>query len=220
MGTLVTLDTPWPALVEGLLRRHGVTVSLAQAEHALRAEIAYYRAHHHEGADHGTLRALRLRCAEALRDALPAAAAEIPVEELLGTLLGALRFRAFPDAAPALAELRGAGVRLVVVSNWDVSLHDVLAESGLSALLDDIVTSAEVGVAKPAAEMFSAGLRAAGGIEPSRAMHVGDDLAHDVEGARALGIGAVLICRDGEGRAPAGVPVISTLAELPALVHV
>ena len=42
-----------------------------------------------------------------------------------------------------------AGLRLVVVSNWDVSLHEVLARTGLTPLLDGAVTSAEVGAAKP-----------------------------------------------------------------------
>ena len=54
-------------------------------------------------------------------------------------------FRAFPDAVPALQRLRAAGLRTVVVSNWDVSLHDRLAEVGLAELVDGAVTSAEVG---------------------------------------------------------------------------
>ena len=57
-------------------------------------------------------------------------------------MMSAIRFRAFPDAAPALAELRGLGLKLVCVSNWDVSLPEVLERCGLDGALDGVVTSA------------------------------------------------------------------------------
>ena len=44
-------------------------------------------------------------------------------------MLAAIRFDAFPDAAPALRELREGGLRLVVASNWDCSLPEVLRVS-------------------------------------------------------------------------------------------
>ena len=47
----------------------------------------------------------------------------------------AVRFVAYPDVAPALAELREGGAKLVVVSNWDVSLHPVLEQTGLAGLV-------------------------------------------------------------------------------------
>ena len=66
------------------------------------------------------------RCAEAMRPALPPPAAGAPGAELTAALLDALAFTAYPDAAPALRALRAAGCALVVVSNWDVSLHERL----------------------------------------------------------------------------------------------
>ena len=63
LGTLVALEPPWPGLVEQLRDAHGVELSLADAERAFRAEIAYYRAHHHEGRDPGRSRI----CAAAAR---------------------------------------------------------------------------------------------------------------------------------------------------------
>ena len=74
---------------------------------------------------------------------LPAAARALGRRGPLASLLAALRFRAFDDAAPALTALRRSGRRLAVVSNWDVSLHEALAESGSTTHLDAVVTSAE-----------------------------------------------------------------------------
>jgi putative hydrolase of the HAD superfamily len=132
-------------------------------------------------------------------------------------LLAALEFRAFPDAAPALAELRERGVRLVVVSNWDVSLHERLAETGLAPLVDGAVASAEIGAAKPDPAIFLHALELAGGAEPAGSLHVGDTLGADVEGARAAGIRPVFIAR-GRERGPEDVATIASLAELPGLV--
>ena len=76
LGTLVELEPPWPRLVERLRDAYGVELSPTDAERAFRAEIAYYRTHHHEGRDPGTLEDLRRRCAEILRAQLPPQAAE------------------------------------------------------------------------------------------------------------------------------------------------
>jgi HAD superfamily hydrolase (TIGR01509 family) len=127
------------------------------------------------------------------------------------------RFSPYPDAAPALRELRAAGWGLVVVSNWDASLHERLAETGLAGLLDGAVASAELGAAKPDGAIFARALALAG-AEPGDAWHVGDDVEADVEGALAAGIRPVLLARDGDPPALEGVPVIRSLAALPPLL--
>jgi putative hydrolase of the HAD superfamily len=112
-----------------------------------------------------------------------------------------------------LARWRGDGIRLIVASNWDVSLHDVLAATGLRELLDGVVTSAEAGAAKPAGAVFAAALEA-GRADAADAVHIGDSLDEDVAGAHAAGIAAVLLIRDGSATpAAAGVPVIGSLGE-------
>lgn len=226
LGTLLELAPPWPALVERLRCEYGLHVEPAAAARAFRAEIAYYRAHHHEGRDARSLGELRARCAEVLRAGLPeAVGARLGSERLTAAMLDALRFSPYPDAAPALAALRGRGLRLVVVSNWDVSLSEVLRATGLAELLDGVVTSAAVGAPKPAPAIFAAALARAG-VAAGQAVHVGDSLEHDVRGARAAGIAAVLVRRGGgaatgaapggagRGEAPADVVVIASLAEL------
>jgi putative hydrolase of the HAD superfamily len=214
LGTLVRLAPPAPALRDELRRRFGVAVSPAQAEHAVAAEIAYYRRHLNQARDETSLSALRRRCAEVLRAALPSDddVAAIDPGQLTEALLAALRFSAFPDAPPALAAARSRGLRLVVASNWDVSLPEVLGRVGLLDHLDGVVTSAEVGASKPDPRVFVEALRRAG-VAPDEAVHVGDDQRADVEGARAAGVRALLLSRD-RRPGPPGVPTIASLAEL------
>lgn len=217
LGTLVSLAPPAPALRRELAGRFGVEVSEAQAETALGAEIAFYRARMGLGRDAESLRALRHRCAEVLRAALPPSErlAALDTAAITEALLGALRFAAYGDARPALVRARRAGARIVVVSNWDVSLHEVLERVGLAPLVDGVVTSAAVGAAKPAAAIFAHALGLAGAA-PERAIHVGDSLDEDVRGAAAYGIRPVLLRREGRSGAPdpAGVVTVTSLAQL------
>ncbi len=214
LGTLLELLPPAPRLRAGLRERFGLAVSDAQAMRAMRAEIGFYRAHLHVGRDEAGLAALRRRCAEVLRDTL--AAPGLDLDALTEVLLDAIRFEPFPDAVPALQELRAAGVRLVAASNWDVSLHEQLERTGLRPLLDGAVSSAEAGAAKPDPAILVRALEIAGAA-PGEAWHVGDDLEADVGAARAAGVRPVLIDREGGIDAPAGVLRIASLAELPAL---
>jgi putative hydrolase of the HAD superfamily len=215
LGTLVALEPPAPRLRLELAERFGLVVSEAQAANAIAAEIAYYRAHLDEGRDRASLEALRARCAEILRSELPDAAATIERAPMVEALLASLRFTAFADVRPALVAARARGQRLVVVSNWDASLHDVLQALGLEPLLDGVLTSAEVGARKPSPAMFERAL-ALVGAGAAEAIHVGDSLDEDVAGARAAGIAPVLVRRDGGGPAP-GVRTISSLDELGSL---
>jgi len=210
LGTLVALDPPAPRLRDELARRFGLEVSEREAAHAIAAEIAYYRAHLDDGRDEPGLQALRRRCAGVLREALPPAGLEL--EPLLDALLASLRFAAFADARPALEAARSRGQRLVVASNWDVSLHGVLRTLELEPLLDGIVTSAEVGSRKPAPAIFERAL-ALVGARADEVIHVGDSLDEDVAGARAAGIDPVLV-RRGPGPPVSGVLTISSLDEL------
>jgi putative hydrolase of the HAD superfamily len=215
MGTLVRLEQPAPRLVEELRARHGIELSETEARKALGAEITHYRAHHDEGADAAGLARLRSQCAEVLREALPQhARAALPDRPgaLTEALLSALRFSVYDDVRPTLGALRAAGWRAIVVSNWDVSLHDVLGGLGIAPLLDGVVTSAETRARKPDPAIFARGLALAG-VTPGQAMHVGDSVDEDVAGARAAGIEPILVARHRAPR-PAGVRVIRTLAEL------
>lgn len=211
LGTLLALEPPAPRLRAVLAERFGLEVAETEAQHAIAAEITYYRSHLDEGRDPVALAALRGRCAEALRKGLPARerVAEIDNAALTDALLASLRFEAFADVRPALASARRRGQRLVVVSNWDVSLDEVLDRLELAHLLDGVVTSAAVGSRKPSTAIFEHALALAQ-VAPPDAIHVGDSLEEDVAGARAAGIEAVLIRRDGTP-GPAGIRTVATL---------
>jgi putative hydrolase of the HAD superfamily len=207
LGTLVDLPDPAAALVEELAAR-GVKVRPSEAGWAIGAEIAFYRQHLHHARDAEALHDLRLRCLEVLRGALPAHARDAAD---LDVLLGSLRFRAFPEAVSALEAWRAAGLQLVVVSNWDVSLSEVLDRTGLSPLVDGALNSAQFGSAKPDPAIFRAGLELAG-VGADEALYVGDSFDPDVTGARAAGIEPVLVLRGAP--APDGVRTVETLDEL------
>jgi putative hydrolase of the HAD superfamily len=214
LGTLVALEPPAPRLRAGLAA-HGVEVSEREAGLAVRAEISFYRANLLRGRDAAGLAALRAECAAVTAAALPPAARVLGAAVLEQVLIDALEFTPFADTVPALEALRARGLTLVVVSNWDVSLHEMLDRTGLRPLVDGAIASAELGVAKPDPAPFEAALALAG-VAPAEAWHAGDDVAADVDGAAALGITPVLVDRDGELTAPDGVAVVSDLGELVA----
>src|SRR4051812_48833221 len=91
LGTLVRLQPPAPRLRAPLRARTGVEGGPAEADAAMRAEIAYYRAHLHEAVDPAALSDLRDRCAEVVRDVLPGLA-PVAHSAIRGALLDALVF--------------------------------------------------------------------------------------------------------------------------------
>jgi putative hydrolase of the HAD superfamily len=212
LGTLVELQPPAPRL-QRLLSQAGFEVSQEGAAAGFAAEIAYYLDHHLEGSDPERLERLRDRCAEELRRALELPALDHATARR--AMLEALEFRPYPDVLPALAELRERGLTIVIASNWDCSLPDWLEPTGITALVDGVVTSAEVGAPKPDPRVFERALAIAG-VAAAEALHVGDKLDNDVEGARAAGVRAVLLQREGEP--PEGVEAIRSFRELVALL--
>ena len=187
LGTLLELEPPWAHLRRAL----GDDIPEERLVAAVRAEMGYYKEHSHEGRDPESLAGLRARSAAVLSEALGRA---VEVE----TLMEAVRFRAFPDARPALDALDALGVERVCVSNWDCALPDVLERTGLAPLVDGVVTSASAGARKPDPAIFAPALALAG-CAPEDALHVGDTAEEDVEAARAAGIRALLIDREGGG---------------------
>ena len=212
LGTLVELQPPAPRL-RSLLAEEGFEVSEERAARGVGAEIAYYLGHHLDGSDREALEDLRDRCARAMMDALDVSGLDHATARR--AMMGALEFRPFDDVVPGLRALRERGLTLVVVSNWDCSLPDWLGPPGLLELVDRVVTSAVVGAAKPDPRVFRRALELAA-VDRAEVVHVGDSLDNDVEGARAVGIRAVLLQRD--GARPPDVESVRSLSELPALL--
>ena len=215
LGTLVELRPPAPRLQWALLEMSGIDVGDASAERGFAAEIEYYLAHHMEGGDREGLERLRDECAAVMQEAIGHGLLDHAT--VRRAMLESLEFVAFPDVVPALESLREQGLKLVVVSNWDCSLREVLAGAGLAPLVDGVVTSAEVGTRKPDPALFGVALQVAG-ADPAEALHVGDSEENDVVGATAAGVRAVLLRRDGGEASAPGVPAIASLAELAAVL--
>jgi putative hydrolase of the HAD superfamily len=120
-------------------------------------------------------------------------------------------FALYEDALPALDVLRRHRIRVGLVSNGQRDLDEFTAHHRLD--VDAVVGSKSHGRVKPHASIFVAALRALG-VAPDEAAMVGDSYEDDIEGARALGIRAILLDRD--GLRPDAPDRIDTLLALPA----
>ncbi len=101
-------------------------------------------------------------------------------------------FEVFEDVMPVLEELHRAELRLGLVSNGIRDLREFVVHHKLE--VDAIVGSRAHGYVKPHPTIFQAALQQLG-VEPAEAVMVGDSLEEDVEGARALGLRAILMDR-------------------------
>jgi HAD superfamily hydrolase (TIGR01549 family) len=122
-------------------------------------------------------------------------------------------FDLYDDALPVLAELRGRGLKLGVVSNGTRDLDAFVRHHGLE--VDAAVSSRIHGKIKPDPSIFRAALERLR-AEPHEALMVGDQPEDDVEGARSIGMEALLLDRD--DRFPERTDRIRSLTELSALL--
>jgi HAD superfamily hydrolase (TIGR01549 family) len=131
--------------------------------------------------------------------------------------------RLVEGAAETLAELRGAGIRLGVISDTSFSpgrvLRRLLERAGvLGCFVPAALTfSDEVGVPKPHPRIFATAL-AALDVGPAEAAHIGDLRFTDVAGGRAAGLRTVRFrgCYDDRSEGPEADVVVSRMAEVPA----
>ena len=123
----------------------------------------------------------------------------------------------YDDVVPTLDLLRSRSLVLGLISNMNRNGDELAASLGLDGHLDFAVTSGEAGAEKPDPAIFRAALERAG-VEPSEAVHVGDQLTSDVDGARGAGIAPILLDRDRNHVGYTGCPRIERLNELPSLL--
>ena len=123
----------------------------------------------------------------------------------------------FPETLEALTRAHELGLVQGVVSDWGTDLVPILHAHEVTRHLDFVVASATVGVAKPHPDVFRFALARAD-LKPAEVIYVGDSYVSDVLGARAVGIRAVLIDRDGQ--APeVDCPVVSSLLDVFDLIE-
>jgi putative hydrolase of the HAD superfamily len=182
MGTLVELGAPVERLGQALHDR-GLATSAGRVASAFQAEIEYYLAHKLAARDDEGLAALRRECSRVF---LEAAEADLDPDEFTPAFVDAMVFTPLEGTVAALERLRAGGLALACVSDWDIGLRSALAAAGLDHLIDLVLTSAEVGAAKPAPILFTEAV-ARLGVDPGRTLHVGDGEA-DRAGAAAAGL--------------------------------
>jgi len=112
-------------------------------------------------------------------------------------------FFLYDDAPAALAELKAAGIRVGLISNSHRCLTTFAAHFAIDGLVTAGVSSFEHGYLKPHPKIFEAALDLLQ-VPATEAVMVGDSLAHDIAGARAAGMRAVLLARG--GTRPSSVP--------------
>jgi putative hydrolase of the HAD superfamily len=99
-----------------------------------------------------------------------------------------------PRILAALDRLRAAGVKTALVSDAGVDDVEFWDRSPLRPRLDAIAFSFELGIRKPDRRIYEHALRAIG-ADPKETLFVGDGGSDEHRGARAVGMGAVLVTR-------------------------
>jgi putative hydrolase of the HAD superfamily len=127
-------------------------------------------------------------------------------------------FELYDDVSDVLRALHRAGIKIGLISNTQRSLTAFQTHFALEGLFEVAISSFDHGYMKPHPSIFESALRQVS-ARPHEAVMVGDSLAHDIEGARRLGMRAVLVSRSGRAeQRPDDVPMIRSLRELPALL--
>jgi putative hydrolase of the HAD superfamily len=123
------------------------------------------------------------------------------------------RFELYDDALPALTAVSARGLKIGLLSNSSRDLGEFISHHGIRA--DAVLTSASHGKTKPHDSIFRAILEALG-VTAAEALMIGDTLREDIDGARAVGMRALLLDRD--GRHPDVTERIESLATINALL--
>jgi len=186
-GTLVTLLDPVPELAAALTAR-GVTRERDVVVAGFRAEVTHYTAHSAEGHDEAGLARLQRECTRVFLDVV---GAKLDAEEFAPVYAGAMHFEVLPGVVAALERLRSLGLEVAVVANWDLTLHRLLEEIGLTQYFRAAVHAA----GKPAPEAPREGrqrivrrlafqpLELAGRLALAPCGHQRDAGAHPADGA-------------------------------------
>jgi HAD superfamily hydrolase (TIGR01662 family) len=126
--------------------------------------------------------------------------------------LNSENFELYEDVLPVLDELRAHGLKIGLVSNTARDLDAFVSHFALP--VDAWIASGKHGKVKPDPSIFKVVLDQLG-VGPENAVMVGDSPEDDVAGARALGMSAYLVDRDGRSAEEGALP---TLLALPALL--
>ena len=126
-------------------------------------------------------------------------------------------WRSFPDAEPCLGALRRVA-QIAVLSNGNQGQQEEkVSRTGLGRYIDVVLTSDQLGVAKPDPRAFELACGRLG-VPIRAAVYVGDQLEADALGATAAGLRGIWLNRTGK-TVPSGVEAIDNLTDLPSLLQ-
>ena len=133
-------------------------------------------------------------------------------EEVYEAFSSGKHWALYPETLPVIKLLKLKGYEIGIVSNFDTRLFSILRDLGLSEYVDSVTISTLVRSAKPAPQIFEYAL-SQHAVDPNEAIHVGDSIRDDWEGAREAGLNAVIVSR--KEKASIGIDCIQSLEELP-----
>ncbi|NWH47383.1 HDHD3 protein, partial [Fregata magnificens] len=141
-------------------------------------------------------------------------------ENLYHDFCSARNWEVLPGAVETLSQCCQRGFRMGVVSNFDNRLENILSQCNLRHHFEFILTSEDVGFAKPDGRIFEKALHLSG-VPPEQAAHVGDSYTQDYRAARAVGMHSFLLRAARQGEEPEAPPehVLPTLGHLLALIE-
>lgn len=214
-GTLLWVDLDLEGYVRDLAPYAADgPLTVERAEHPIRESL-----HRHvtQNIEHRTEEGLAEFKLENARRTARALGVEAPAEVLTGVADRRVSFNPYPESERVLEELRGMGLGLYVVSNWDVLLGEVLEDLGWRRYFDGVAASAVVGSEKPDPGIFERALQASG-AHRERVLHIGNDPETDVRGAARAGLDSALVDRKSHTRAPEATFTMPDLSGLPQLL--
>lgn len=210
-----TLARPGPELMpEGYVscgERYGLTLDFARYEQARAAALVDLKRHPELDHDEEIWIEFTERIVQGMGGG-PPASHDVAVE-LTSRWQRHENFELYDDVQPVLQHLRREGVKLGLVSNSARDIQEFARHHALE--VDAGISSFHHGKTKPHASIFRAVLDLLA-VEPDDAVMVGDTVADDIDGARAVGMRAVLV--DRLGFYPEYEPRLEDLRGLPDLL--
>jgi HAD superfamily hydrolase (TIGR01662 family) len=221
-----TLIYPGPTFrgegYQSFCARHGMTVDVLRFE----AAVAQASAILDEARDHIYEAGLFHRYTAAIIRGMGGAgpAVQTCAEEIYDEWAANRHFELYADVPGTLRIIAKRGIRIGLISNSHRCLASFQSHFELEGLISAAVSSSDHGYMKPHPSIFDAALRLIG-VPASESVMVGDSLTHDIAGAQQVGMRGILVRRSADigpgatGAVPdSGVPIVRSLAELPALL--
>jgi len=103
-------------------------------------------------------------------------------------------WRLYDETIPFLEKLKKSGMKIGLLSNWDLGARDILDKLGLTKYFDSIVISSEIEIEKPAKGAFLHSMNELK-VSPEETFYVGDNYFDDVMGGNKVGLKVFLINR-------------------------